>query len=58
VRSAVVRNRRTVVGYCCFMLLLVLATYPAWRVLVFGFSIDDLLQLRSFHSREAGFLGG
>jgi hypothetical protein len=31
-----------------FALLLVFATVPALRILLFGFSIDDLLQLRCF----------
>lgn len=35
-----------VVIYLTFGLLLTLATYPAWRVIVFGVTIDDLLRLR------------
>ena len=31
--------------YAAFVLLLTAATYPVWRVVVFGVSIDDLLQL-------------
>ncbi|MGY3075815.1 hypothetical protein ACVWZZ_002186 [Bradyrhizobium sp. LM6.10] len=34
--------------YLIFMLLLVLATAPAFRILLFGVSLDDLLQLRCF----------
>jgi hypothetical protein len=32
--------------YAAFALLLVFATYPIWRLLVFGLTVDDLLQLR------------
>ncbi|MGX4774146.1 hypothetical protein [Bradyrhizobium guangdongense] len=31
-----------------FLLLLVLATTPAIRIVLFGLSLDDLLQLRCF----------
>jgi len=34
--------------YLIFALLLVFATAPALRVLLFGLSLDDLLQLRCF----------
>jgi hypothetical protein len=34
------------VGYVIFGLLLALATYPVWRLALFGVTIDDLLQLR------------
>ncbi|MFZ5739590.1 MAG: hypothetical protein ACOY6K_22210 [Pseudomonadota bacterium] len=39
---------RTTLIYAGFAVLAVLATAPAWRLAVFGFSIDDLLQLRCF----------
>jgi hypothetical protein len=32
--------------YAPFALSLVFATYPIWRLLVFGLTLDDLLQLR------------
>ncbi|MBI5261613.1 MAG: hypothetical protein HY852_07325 [Bradyrhizobium sp.] len=35
--------------YLNFALLLVLATAPAWQTLLFGLTLDDLLQLRSFN---------
>ncbi|MCK1653468.1 hypothetical protein IVA88_18785 [Bradyrhizobium sp. 149] len=34
--------------YLIFMLLLVLATAPAFRIMLLGVSLDDLLQLRCF----------
>ncbi|SPP97218.1 conserved protein of unknown function [Bradyrhizobium vignae] len=34
--------------YAIFLLLLVLATAPAFRPVLFGVSVDDLLQLRCF----------
>ena len=34
--------------YLNFAVLLVLATLPTWRFLVFGFTLEDLLQLRCF----------
>ena len=43
-----VRNTPPAVVYLFFLLLLVLATAPAFRVVLFGLSVDDLLQLRCF----------
>lgn len=34
--------------YFAFALLLMLATAPVWRIVLFGLSVDDLLQLRCF----------
>ncbi|QQO13237.1 hypothetical protein JJB99_28070 [Bradyrhizobium diazoefficiens] len=36
------------VVYTMFLVLLVLAIAPASRVILFGLSLDDLLQLRCF----------
>jgi hypothetical protein len=35
-----------VVVYCLFALASVLATYPVWRLWIFGLTIDELLRLR------------
>ena len=35
--------------YVIFILLLLLATAPAFRTVLFGVSLDDLLQLRCFN---------
>lgn len=43
-----VRNTPSAVVYVIFLLLVVLATAPAFRVVLFGLSVDDLLQLRCF----------
>jgi hypothetical protein len=43
-----VRNTPPAVVYLILLLLLVLATAPAFRVVLFGLSVDDLLQLRCF----------
>jgi hypothetical protein len=34
--------------YAGFAVLIVAATAPVWRLLVFGLSLDDWLQLRCF----------
>ena len=34
--------------YALFLLLLALAMAPAFRIVVFGLSLDDVLQLRCF----------
>lgn len=36
------------IGYLVFAVLVLLATMPAWRLLVFGMTMDDWLQLRCF----------
>ncbi|TCU65562.1 hypothetical protein EDE08_113176 [Bradyrhizobium sp. R2.2-H] len=36
--------------YALFLLLLMLATAPAFRIVLFGLSLDDVLQLRCFGS--------
>jgi hypothetical protein len=43
-----VRNTPPALVYAIFLLLLVLATAPAFRPALFGLSVDDLLQLRCF----------
>jgi hypothetical protein len=35
--------------YAIFIVLLALATAPAFRIVLFGVSLDDLLQLRCFN---------
>lgn len=35
--------------YAIFILLLMLATAPAFRIVLLGVSLDDLLQLRCFN---------
>jgi hypothetical protein len=42
------RQLRHRLPYIGFALILLLAVAPAWRVLVFNLTIDDLLQLRCF----------
>ncbi|MCA1415394.1 hypothetical protein I6F30_30325 [Bradyrhizobium sp. NBAIM20] len=44
----VVRNTPPALVYVIFLLLLVLATAPAFRPVLYGLSVDDLLQLRCF----------
>jgi hypothetical protein len=41
-----VRSAPPALVYAVFLLLLVLAAAPAFRVVLFGLSVDDLLQLR------------
>ena len=43
-----VRTTPPAVVYVVFLLLLMVATAPAFRVVVFGLSVDELLQLRCF----------
>ncbi|MEY9183767.1 hypothetical protein ABIG06_005343 [Bradyrhizobium sp. USDA 326] len=43
-----VRSTPPALVYVAFVLLLVLAVAPAFRVVLFGLSLDDLLQLRCF----------
>lgn len=43
-----VRTTPPAVVYVVFLLLLMVATAPAFRVVVFGPSVDELLQLRCF----------
>ncbi|MGX1167060.1 hypothetical protein AB7M16_003326 [Bradyrhizobium sp. USDA 372] len=43
-----VRSTPPALVYGIFLLLLVLATAPAFRVILFGLSADELLQLRCF----------
>jgi hypothetical protein len=37
---------RTATAYMGFFVLAVIATYPAWRIALFGFAAEDYLQLR------------
>jgi hypothetical protein len=46
--SKLVRSTPPALVYGIFLLLLVLATAPAFRVVLFGLSVDELLQLRCF----------
>lgn len=43
-----VRNTPPMLVYAIFLLLLLFAIAPAFRVAVFGLSLDDLLQWRCF----------
>jgi len=43
-----VRATPSALVYLTFAFLLLLAAMPAWRILLFGISLDDLLQLRCF----------
>ncbi|EHR04885.1 hypothetical protein [Bradyrhizobium sp. WSM471] len=51
-RKAVYRLARATppaLVYAIFILLLVLAMAPVFRIVLFGVSLDDLLQLRCFN---------